>query len=651
MPRSAAPITISEFQGFNNSDPAHSLPLSVGTYCANLYFENGKLYPRKATSLFKALAVESDPDDYISNLGLYAGRINEELFLISVAKESSGGDDLAKFYRWLDDGNPVTAPTLMDVDEATFYTADDQYGKSEVEFARTGDVIYAGNGQFFAYYDVENDVWKKVQMPVPGAAPAVAVGGAGLLRGTYRYYIAYKDEERNIIGNPSPASDYITVTDEEVDLTFTAIPAGYVGVIYRVGGTTIDTMTVAEVAAAATTYTDNISDDDLGIEIVFNADPIPNVKYIEFHKNRLIAAYSNIDSEGQVVKDQTTLFISYYGQPWRCPLVTDIENPLDGARLPISMKQDSKITGLKPYGDYVLVFTKSDSVLLSGDDPTTFRLSPSWPIGCAAHRTIQNVDGALTWLSDSGDVYAWDGQGYPVVVSKSIRNTTRNWSAAEKDTAIAWQWRGKYFLKCGVEIFFMDRRAASQEVPYPWGEIALENTYDIVVPLGNDDDNEEKIFGLAASLGKMVVLEDAEIETEYEDVVFYEWKSKQIGPQDERGLVIDAFESRIRNVRILIEGFTQNSGVPSPSSADQQIHLGLQQDTQSSDSETHDVAVNGAYSGETYIQYDEDAGDEATGHSHQLHLYGSAFSNDDDDQLDRYHPTIHSIQVLIRPVR
>lgn len=650
MPRSAAPITISEFAGMNNSDPAHNLPISVGTICKNLYFENGKLFPRKATDYFKDASVSSDFGDFISSLGLYVGRINEEPFIISVSQESSAGDDVAIFYRWPDDGNPLSIPVAMDLDEPSAYLADEQYGNPKVEFARLGDVVYACNGQFLAYYDVENEIWKRVQLLVPGTAPTAAIGGAGLLRGTYRYYIAYKDEERDLIGAPSPASAYITADDEEIDLTFAAIPTGYVGVIYRIGGSTVDALAVAEVAAAATTYTDNISDDDLGSELDFNATPTPNLQIIEFHKNRLVGAISRLDSEGGFTPDLTTLFISYYGQPQRCPLVTDIENPLDGARIPISARADGKISGLKPFGDYVVIFTKTDAFLLSGDDPTTFRLSPAWPIGCSSHRSIRNVDGVLTWQSDSGEIYAWSGQGYPQIISKSIRATTRNWTSQEKEASFAWDWRGKYYLQCGGEIFFVDYKASSEANKFPWGEISGA-IHDAVAVLGTEDDAEERILAIIFQEARLSVIEAVEGETDLEPTISYEWKSKLLSPEDDLGRVIDAFESRVRGVRMLLEGFPDGVGTPSPGAAAQAVLVGLRQDTKSTDSETHTVEVNSAYADEIFVQYDADTGDDAAGHTHQLRLTGIAFSNDTDDPENRYHPIIHSVQVLIRPIR
>lgn len=650
MPRSAAPITISEFAGMNNSDPAHNIPISVATLCKNLYFENGKLYPRKATDYFKNPSVSSGAVSFISSIGLYVGRINEEAFIISVSRESTLGDDLAVFYRWPDDGNPLSVPAAMTLDESTAYLADDAYGGFQVNFARLGDTIYAGNGQFLAYYDVTNSIWKRVQLAFPDQAVTAVVGIAGLLRGTYRYYIAYKDEARGLIGAPSPASDYITADDDKIELTFTAVPAGYVGVIYRVGGTTVDAFAVAEVAAASTTYSDNISDDDLGLELDFNATPIPNLQIIEFHKNRLIGAISRLDSASLVETDLTTLFISYYGQPQRCPLVTDIENPLDGARIPISARADGKITGLKPLGDYVVIFTKTDAYLLSGDDPSTFRLSPAWPIGCSAHRTIRNVDGVLTWQSDSGDVYAWSGQGYPQIVSKSVRNSFRLWTSPQKEAAFAWDWRGKYYLQCGGEIFFLDYKASSDASKFPWGQITGA-IHDGVAVLGSEDESEERLFGIVFQEARLSLLEAEEGETALEPTVSYEWKSKLLSPEDDLGRVIDAFESRIRGVRCLVEGFPDGVGTPSPGVAAQKVLIGLRQDTGGTDSETHEVEINSAYAGEIFVQYDSDAGDSAIGHTHQLRLTGTAFSNDTDDPENRYHPIIHSVQVLIRPIR
>lgn len=137
-----------------------------------------------------------------------------------------------------------------------------------------------------------------------GSAPttaSVATGAAGVLSGTYRYIITFKDETTGWESSPSDASAEVSPSSEQVDLSSIPTTADRDGVshvyIYR----TIDTNEapfryVNKVTLGTSTFTDNVADASLGEAAPDSSDhdPPPTESYVvAAYKNRLWIASDN----------------------------------------------------------------------------------------------------------------------------------------------------------------------------------------------------------------------------------------------------------------------------------------------------------------------------------------------------------------------
>lgn len=151
---------------------------------------------------------------------------------------------------------------------------------------------------------------------------------------------------------------------------------------------------------------------------VVQVSSIPTCTFIEFAYERLWCA--------NATGAESTLYASAFGDytDWTIPdpLPADAPNSFTFDR------QDGKpLTGLfySPYG--ILAFKRTKMFVLRGvdnDDFTKQRISDS--IGCVDDRSIQLVDGRVTWLGEDG-VYQWAGGiGAPELISRDIDTTIRS---------------------------------------------------------------------------------------------------------------------------------------------------------------------------------------------------------------------------------
>lgn len=612
---------ISNFQGFNSFDPPLDLSPSVGTRCINFYFDKGKLYPRAGSSpVGAALATTSDAGFFVSEV---AGTTH----ILSAHWDGTW----QSIYNW----NSGTA---------TLETGADQLpgnSTTKVDFGRFGDWIIAGNGAMTHYRDPNTDSWKELKVESPVSAPTVADSGvAGVLNGTYQYYVVYYDPYRNAVSKPSPITSAVTVSGRQMSLTSIIPPSdsSWKTWIYRIGGASNTPRKVAEIGGSTTTYTDNISDDDLGDVMEEGNDPFPLSRYFDYYNGRLVGAWSLIDLDNPgVARDEFDyIYISYYGEPWRCPTVTDVDNPLDGARIQLSGDAGTEITGLKTFGEVLTVFTAREMYLLTGDEPSTFRLSRGFTIGCVAHRTIQQVGTVLVWLADK-DVYAWDGQSQPMVVSKPIRDKIRGWTASEKAAATAFSYEGRYYLLCGGEVFFLDftqSYGGDGGQVWAWGEIQGWTVTHCAVKgvVGSD----QTIYGIDTSAHRVWTLETGS--TDNGTPITVTWRSGYISPDRSRPNLV----SRVRRFRSVFEQF--------PGSAlDQRLitfTLYVDGNTTAVATMTPSYNATTVAADEPIQNYQTDVACEVEGEYHEVQLTSTVLANG-----SALHPVIHSIEPLLLPIR
>lgn len=142
--------------------------------------------------------------------------------------------------------------------------------------------------------------------------------------------------------------------------------------------------------------------------------------FTEFYANRLVCVSLSTDT--------SRVALSAYNLPENWTVTTTA----DSAVIKYFHKDDGQaIRCVKstPYGLFIGKDGKTG--FLKGSDADTFWwYELSSDIGCIDDRTVQMVDGAVTWLSKHG-VAAWNGSGKPSIVSEEIRNTTKNILAAD----------------------------------------------------------------------------------------------------------------------------------------------------------------------------------------------------------------------------
>lgn len=138
-------------------------------------------------------------------------------------------------------------------------------------------------------------------------------------------------------------------------------------------------------------------------------------RYVEFYANRLACVNTSTDT--------SKVYLSAYNAPENWTITTTA----DSAVIKYFNRDAGgaiKCVKSTPYG--LFIGKETSAGLLKGDDADTFWwYYLSNDIGCVDDRSVQMVDGAITWLSRDG-AYAWGGKGYPQLISGDIRGTTKN---------------------------------------------------------------------------------------------------------------------------------------------------------------------------------------------------------------------------------
>lgn len=143
------------------------------------------------------------------------------------------------------------------------------------------------------------------------------------------------------------------------------------------------------------------------------ANPPPKAKYMLFDQERLYAAGILNDLSGAVRA---------------CTLDNENDWPLqpkpagDEGVLMYAGKNDGDfISGLGRLGSMKLIFKRTRTYRLTGDNADTWDLTPQpiFPYGCIAHRTIAECGNVIVW-TDGRRVYSFNGQGIDINFGKEI---------------------------------------------------------------------------------------------------------------------------------------------------------------------------------------------------------------------------------------
>ena len=141
---------------------------------------------------------------------------------------------------------------------------------------------------------------------------------------------------------------------------------------------------------------------------------IPTCFFVEFDHERIYC--------GKTTTSKAQVSVSSFGGAgfWTVPTTLTADSPTS---FNFEQNDGKPITCLAktPYG--IFVGKRNSIYIVKGYDNSTYYkrlVSPN--IGCVDDRSIQMVDGRLTWLSLEG-IYSWDGSGPPALISGKIEPT------------------------------------------------------------------------------------------------------------------------------------------------------------------------------------------------------------------------------------
>jgi len=256
---------------------------------------------------------------------------------------------------------------------------------------------------------VVNNVVKDLGIAAPTAKLTTVINNTGSVATTstvVQYMYTYYDSSEGVESAPSPISDELTLaTGKSIDISdFITTINPYADLIrlYRIGADATDFTLIAELPFDTLTYNDNIPTlNAIGtiLDTYNNQMPPTGLRYIIEAYGILFAALGN------------TLYYSEIGKPDSFPPTNTVQIPKD-------------ITGLVAIPDGILIFTRTNSQLLVGTNPDTFRLLVGNPEhGCTNHNSIKVVKNTLLWESVDG-ICALQGSSITVLTKEKLGKIT-----------------------------------------------------------------------------------------------------------------------------------------------------------------------------------------------------------------------------------
>lgn len=248
-------------------------------------------------------------------------------------------------------------------------------------------------------FKILNTTVSSLGIEAPDFVPGVTLAGSSGITGSYKYIYAYKRSAdtgmtNELISNYSPISSAVNPSDQEVHVSVQTSDNSEVDkiIIYR----TLDLLDeanpgtsfykVTELDNDDAEYTDTNSDNDL-TTLATNTNGVPpKAKFLTVHKNRVF--YANCpgeDSGGSLVKWSKT------GQAEAVPSTYYQYFDSDDGE---------EITGIASAGDYVIVFKKNKTSVLSGDFQELYVFSKN--LGCIAPYSIIEMEDKVVFLSEAG---------------------------------------------------------------------------------------------------------------------------------------------------------------------------------------------------------------------------------------------------------
>jgi len=310
---------------------------------------------------------------------------------------TSYGCQIEQVFEWLKkDGSAV----LLAVMEDALYDIASDGSRTKVTALATGtrnvfniafnDVLYFGDAVNYLYYNGTNT--GNVQITTIPGTPALGVSGSGTLNGNYKCKVVFYNE----IGVESPASQEspFVSANNIAQFNWSNIVTGPTGTVgrrlYRTKTNGSVFYLAGEIANnSATTYSESKADSELGRVLTENyLTPIKRCKFAVYHSKSCRYMYAGD------VNNKTALYYSEPNEPYKVKS-TSILYPTHAM---------GEITGLKEFGDTLIVFYRYGARILRGIDPEVDMIWDEIPIrqGAIANNAVTLTPNTLTFLGNGG---------------------------------------------------------------------------------------------------------------------------------------------------------------------------------------------------------------------------------------------------------
>jgi hypothetical protein len=288
------------------------------------------------------------------------------------------------------------------VDNTVFTSSDEPWS-----FSQYKDIIYGTRKDVASLQRSDGTTVGDAGIAAPSSAPTMADGGAGNLdAGDYIAVVTFYNSASGAESNPSDVSSTLTLGANK-QIAWTNIPVSDNEQVTsrRLYRTLVDQQgvyyLVDEIADnLTTTYTDNVIETALGIDVSFdNGVPPPNLHYNVIWQERLWAT------------DETDLFYSELALP---------ESHGDFSFLQVSPDDGHQILGILPFGDKLIVGKTNKTFIVSGVDRFEVQ-SLSNAHGCHSHHSMKSSEGSAFWFGGD-NFYRSDGNAVKGVGDVKVRD-------------------------------------------------------------------------------------------------------------------------------------------------------------------------------------------------------------------------------------
>jgi hypothetical protein len=309
---------------------------------------------------------------------------------------------------------------MVSISSANTYTS----SEDPFAFVQYKDIVYAARSGVDALQRTDGLVVMDAGIPAPSVAPAMADGAAGaIIAGAYYGVYTFYNSDTGAESNPSPASAVLNAAGSK-KIDWTAVAASSNGQVnarrlYRtLVGQSGEYYLVATITDNfTTTATENVIQADMGIIASYdNGTPPADPSLVEIFQERAW------------VTDGVDVYFSELGLP---------ESYGDFSIVTVTPDDGHKITGLKAFGERLLIGKTNGVHFLTGTDEQSFEIRVLTDRhGVFSHHSMQVAEGHVYWFGGD-NFYQSDGSQVRSIGDVQIRSLVDGIDAGDYDKITA----------------------------------------------------------------------------------------------------------------------------------------------------------------------------------------------------------------------